>query len=145
MSNQAKASSFQDQEVITPFGEHKVLIKAFPPAAMNLETRAQYLKYVKIDPKKAVGKDEKTMTDEEKADIAAFDSIPASAVAEIKDIAIKHMVLSIDGDPTNVLERVKAMHLTDYNFVVAKIDEIDKATSMTDDEKKDSPVTTPTS
>lgn len=137
MSNQAKASAFQDQEVITPFGEHKVLIKAFPPAAMSLETRAQYLKYVKIDPKKAVGKDEKTMTDEEKADVANFDAIPASAIAEIKDIAIKHMVLSIDGDPTNVLEKVKAMHLTDYNFIVEKIDEIDKKTSLTDDEKKD--------
>ena len=137
MSNQAKASSFQDQEVITPFGEHKVLIKAFPPAAMNLETRAQYLKYVNINPKKAVGKDEKTMTDQEKADLADFDRIPASAVAEIKDIAIKHMVLSIDGNPDNVLDRVKAMHLTDYNFIVEKIDEIDKKTSLTDDEKKD--------
>lgn len=137
MSNQAKASAFQDTEVITPFGEHKVLLKAFPPAQMSLETRAQYLKYVKIDPKKAVGKDEKTMTDEEKSDIAAFDSIPASAIAEIKDISIKHMVLSIDGDPTNVLDRVKAMHLNDYNFIVEKIDEIDKKTSLTDSEKKD--------
>ena len=43
MSNQAKASSFNETTVITPFGDHKVLLKAFPPAQMSLETRAQYL------------------------------------------------------------------------------------------------------
>lgn len=137
MSNQAKSSSFQDKEVITPFGEHKVLLRAFPPAQMNLETRAQYLAFVKIDPKKMMGKDEKTMTDAEKADLAEFDSIPAEAMANIKDIAIKHMVRSVDGSPDNVLERIKDMHLNDYNFVVDQIDAIDKATSLTDSEKKD--------
>jgi len=137
MSNQAKASAFQETTVITPFGEHKILLRAFPPAQMNLETRAQYLKYVNINPKKAVGKDQAKMTDEEKADMADFDKIPASAIAEIKDISIRHMVRSVDGTEDNVLERIKQMHLTDYNFIVAEIDKIDKATSLTDDEKKD--------
>ena len=137
MSNQAKASSFNETTVITPFGEHKVLLKAFPPAQMSLETRAQYLAFVKIDPKKMMGKDQTKMTEEEKADLAEFDSIPAEAMANIKDIAIKYMVASIDGDPTNILERVKSMHINDYNFIVTEIDKIDKATSLTDSEKKD--------
>lgn len=137
MSNQAKASSFQEKEVITPFGEHKILLRAFAPAAMSLETRAQYLAFVKIDPKKMMGKDQKTMTDEEKADLAEFDSIPAEAMANIKDIAIKYMVKAVDGNPDKVLDRIKEMHINDYNFIVEEIDKIDKATSLSDSEKKD--------
>lgn len=137
MSNQAKASSFQDTTVETPFGEHKVVLRAFAPAQMSLETRAQYLAFVKIDPKKMMGKDQTKMTDEEKADLATFDSIPAEAMANIKDIAIKYMVRSVDGTEDNILDRVKDMHINDYNFIVDEIDKIDKATSLTDSEKKD--------
>lgn len=137
MSNQAKASSFQEKEVITPFGEHKILLRAFPPAQMSLETRAEYLQFVKIDPKKMAGKDQTKMSDAEKADLASFDSIPASAMANIKDIALKYMVRSIDGTEDNILARIKEMHLNDYNFIVAEVDKIDKATSLTDSEKKD--------
>lgn len=137
MSNQAKASSFQETTVVTPFGEHKILLRAFAPAQMSLETRAQYLAFVKIDPKKMMGKDQKTMTDAEKADLAEFDSIPAEAMANIKDIAIKYMVKAVDGNPDNILDRIKDMHIDDYNFVVDEIDKIDKATSLSDSEKKD--------
>lgn len=137
MSNQAKASSFKEKEVITPFGEHKVLLAPFAPAQMSLETRAQYLSFVKIDPKKMMGKDQATMSDEEKADLATFDSIPAEAMANIKDIAIKYMVLAVDGNPDDVLGRIKKMHIDDYNFIVEEIDAIDKATTLTDSAKKD--------
>jgi hypothetical protein len=47
------------------------------------------------------------------------------------------MVAAIDGDPTNILDRVKAMHINDYNFIVGEIDKIDKATSLAESEKKD--------
>ena len=136
MSNQAKASSFTDSTVETPFGEHKIVLRAFAPAQMTLETRAQYLKFVKIDPKKMMGKDQDKMTDEEKADLAEFDSIPAEAMANIKDIAIKYMVKTIDGTEDNILDRIREMHIDDYNFIVAEIDKIDKATTLTDTEKK---------
>lgn len=137
MSNQAKASSFQDTTIETPFGEHKIVLRAFPPAQMTLETRAQYLKFVKIDPKKMMGKDQDKMTDEEKADLAEFDSIPAEAMANIKDITVKYMVRSVDGTEDNVLDRIHDMHINDYNFIIEAIDKIDKATSLTDSEKKD--------
>jgi len=134
------ASSFSEQTIETPFGGHKVLLAAFPPAEMSLQTRAVMLSHMTFDPSKLQGKDQKQlkgMKSEEAKGMIEFDRIPASAMAEIKDIAIKHMVLSVDGSPDNILERIKRMHISDYNFVVEKIDEIDKATSLSEDEKKD--------
>lgn len=134
---QAKASAFTETTVETPFGGHKILLKPFPPAQMSLETRAQYLKYVSIDPSDMVGKDKDKMTKEQQASLAKFDRIPAEAMADIKEITIKHMVLSVDGNPDDCLTRIKAMHINDYNFIIDEIDKIDRATSLSDDEKKD--------
>lgn len=134
------ASSFTDTTIETPFGGHKVLLAAFPPADMSLQTRAVMLEHMTFDTSKLKGKDQKqlkSMKEDEASDFVEFDRIPATAMAEIKNIAIKHMVKSIDGDPTNILERVKSMHIKDYNFIVEEIDKIDKATSLDDDEKKD--------
>lgn len=136
------ASSFSEKTIETPFGGHKVLLAAFPPAEMSLQSRAVMLSHMSFDPSKLQGKDKKQLEDmkgnnEKAKEFVEFDRIPASAMAEIKDIAIKHMVLSVDGSPDNVLERVKKMHITDYNFIVEQIDEIDKATSLSEDEKKD--------
>lgn len=134
------ASSFSEKEIITPFGQHKIKLAAFPPAEMSLQTRAVMLEHMTFDPNKLKGKDQKqlkAMKDEDTTDFVEFTQIPASAMAEIKNISIKHMVLSVDGNPDNILERILKMHLNDYNFIVNEIDAIDKATSLDEDEKKD--------
>lgn len=134
------ASSFSEKTIETPFGGHKILLAAFPPAEMSLQTRAVMLEHMSFDPAKLKGKDKKAikaMKEEEANDFVEFERIPASAMAEIKDISIGHMVLSVDGDPTDVLAKIKKMHINDYNFIVGEIDAIDKATSLDDDEKKD--------
>lgn len=134
------ASSFSEKTIETPFGGHKILLAAFPPAEMSLQTRAVMLSHMSFDPSKMQGKDKKQikeMNEEDTKEFVDFDRIPASSMAEIKDISIKHMVLSVDGDPTDPLGKIKKMHINDYNFIVNEIDAIDKATSLDDDEKKD--------
>lgn len=134
------ASAFSEKTIETPFGGHKILLAAFPPAEMSLQTRAVMLSHMSFDPAKLKGQDQKklkAMKEDEAQSFVEYTQIPASAMAEIKDISIRHMVLSVDGDPSDPLAAIKKMHIKDYNFIVGEIDAIDKATSLDDDEKKD--------
>jgi len=43
---------------------------------------------------------------------------------ESTDIAIKIVVISIDGETKDIIEKVKSMHKNDYLFVINAVDEI---------------------
>lgn len=123
-------------EVTTPAGGHKVVFKPFVTARMQLATRGVYLKHVSIDPRKFTSAKTEGMTEEEAGDLADFDKIPAEALTEIKNIGIQHMVVSVDGSKENILDTVLDMRTEDYDFILAEIEKINKATTIDDTKKK---------
>lgn len=97
----------ETKTVVTPIGKQKIVLKAWITGREKRELRNVFLAKVKI----AGGVAE--------TDVNSVDVINA---AENK--AIDTVVVSIDGDSKNLLDKILDMRSQDYNFVIGEINKI---------------------
>jgi len=126
-------------KMTTSVTETPIELRPYLDARTDQLNQAVYLRYAKYDLKKAAGSAGNTqLTDAEKEkmseDAVEFESLPGTAIAEIKNNAIKGMVVSVDGntfegDRDEILEAVLDLPKEDYDEIQAKIDEITKAST----------------
>lgn len=109
------------------------IIKPYTTGRMNLATRAVFLKHMNVNPQSAAQGAEPT--EQEARDAVQFDKIPGDAIDEINRITVQHMVVSIDGKTENVLDLCLDLPADDYDAIVAKCNEIDKATTLSKQKK----------
>lgn len=92
------------KEIITPIGEHKVVIKTMLTGAEREQVDNASMQYVKTTDGK-----EFTVTNMEKVNLAE------------KHALLSTSVVTIDGDGTDVLKRLQKMYEPDYAFVHSEI------------------------
>ncbi|MCD1627047.1 hypothetical protein K7H22_13680 [Seohaeicola saemankumensis] len=97
------------KEIITPLGEHKVVIKTMLTGAERERVSNAIMKYAKTEDGKTF-----TVTDMEKV-----------ALAE-KHALLEVSVVSVDGGTTDLLGVVRKMYEADYDFVYNEIIETQK-------------------
>jgi hypothetical protein len=78
---------------------------------------------------KSVFKHAKISVENGTAEKPSFD---ASAMIDAEEVALKLLIVSVNGDKTNASEVVGDMKVVDYNFVVKEINEITKDVFNTD-------------
>lgn len=130
-------------ELTTPIAEQKIVLRPYPTARMQQGQSAIFLRYAKVDVKKA-----QDQAADQKAGKAANENdnpvdisdLPGSALQEINSLTVKNFVLSIDGneyagDKEAMLEACLDMHATDFQAILDRCNQIN-AESQVDDSKK---------
>lgn len=115
-----------------PLSGKIVTLRAFPPANMTIATRAVFLRHTSFDPNE-VGdlKPGEKPTEAQGQKAVKSEKIPAEAITEINKITAQHMMIDFDGSSERPLERLlDECPYDDYNAVIEKCNEIDKATSI---------------
>lgn len=127
----------------TSITETEVELRPYIDARTDQANSAIYLQYAKFDFNKAIQNNKaangKAPTDAEAEalgkDAMKFDTLPGTAIAEIKNNAIKGMVVSVDGekfdgDRDKILDAVLDLPKEEYDEIQAKIDEITKESKL---------------
>lgn len=127
----------------TSITETEIELRPYVDARTDQANSAVYLQYAKFDFNKAIQNNKtasgKAPTEAEAEalgkDAMKFDTLPGTAIAEIKNNAIKGMVVSLDGDNKGgdrdaILEAVLDLPKDEYDEIQAKIDEITKASKL---------------
>ncbi len=131
-------------ELTTPVQEQKIVLRPYPTARMQQGQSAIFLRYAKVDIKKAQDQAEdqkagrkRKADDENPVDIS---DLPGSALQEINELTVKNFVLSIDGDTyegnkDSIFEVCMDMHATDFQAILDKCNEINAESQVTDSKK----------
>lgn len=130
-------------ELTTPIAEQKIILRPYPTARMQQGQSAIFLRYAKVDVKKAQDQaaDQKAgkpaTENDNPVDIS---DLPGSALQEINSLTVKNFVLSIDGNEYNgdkeaILEACLDMHANDFQAILDRCNTIN-AESQVDDSKK---------
>jgi hypothetical protein len=113
-------------------------------AEIDQLNQAVYLGYGSLDMNQAMEDAEEGEVDEKDAKSAVkFDKLPASAIMEIKNNALRGFVKKIDGndyagDSEAILKELLTLPKEDIDQLHAKIDEIQKETSLDPKDKQKS-------
>lgn len=94
------------KEIITPKEKHKILMVEWISGREGIEIDKPILN-VKMSVEKKTG------------EINLGEAIRSS-----KEIAIKIIIVSIDGDSKNILDRVLDMPKSEYEFVIGEVDKV---------------------
>lgn len=139
MSEQTSFSS-DPVDFETPVAKHKIVLKGYVTARMQLATRGVFLGHTKINMKGMQGKSEAEIKNMKEDELTRFDDeIPASVINEINEITLRHMIISIDGQKgtqQEMLDTVLEMPPEDYEAIIEKCNDISKSTSLSDTKKK---------
>lgn len=87
-------------------------------------------------------------TDEDGQKAVTFEKLPATAITEIKNNAIRGYVVKIDGsdfggDADAILEEIKKFPRTDYDFIQGEIDKLKEDSTLNPKDEQKSPSSTP--
>jgi len=116
-------------------------------AEIDQLNQAVYLGYGSLDMNEAMESADEDASDEEQQKAAKsavkFDKLPASAIMEIKNNALRGFVKKIDGsdfggDSDAILKELLTLPKEDIDQLQAKIDEIQKETSLDPKDKQKS-------
>lgn len=124
--------------ITLPFSKKTVTLRPYPTARYDAATTAVFLRESKVD--LSAAKDAKSKgKDAEADDIIDIDEIPATALAEINNLAIQHFVLTIDGqefkDKDVLLETCLDMHKQDFDAILKEANRINKENTLSDEKK----------
>jgi len=99
----------ETKTITTPIGKHKVVLKAWITGREKRELRNVFLKNVKD----VSGKEEpeKMLTS-------------AEIINEAENKAIETVVVSVDGETKNVLDKILDMRAKDFEFIIEEINKI---------------------
>jgi hypothetical protein len=115
----------ETKELTTPHG-HKVVIYTHITARGQREVQSLFMRHLQINKIPEQGA-------KELSDIGQLEGVTGEIMMQAQDIALKHMVVSVDGNTTAPDSLVLDLPPDDANFVFAEIDK------LTADEKKGSP------
>lgn len=135
----------------TPVLEADIEILPYETTETDQLNQAVYLAYGSLDMKKAMEDSKKEQEGGSKADGSSsvvFENLPASAIMEIKNNAIKGFVVSIDGnnfggDKDALLEDVLKLPKEDYDEIQRQIDLLKKDSTLDPKGDQTSPSDTP--
>lgn len=97
------------EEIVTPVGEHKVVIKTLLTAADQERVESAQMDFVET-------------TDGKNFSVKDMKKVGLAQRHEL----LKVSVVSIDGDAANCFERLQKMYNPDYQFIIEKIQELQK-------------------
>lgn len=123
-------------EVKLPSGSHTAKLRPFPNARLRRDTRSVFLKYAKIDPKKAMGKSQEQIKAMNEGEITKLEDVPAVVVNDINDAVLNNMVIELDGDKEGILERAYDLQDTDFDFLLAECRKISNETAVSGNDAK---------
>ncbi|HEC65854.1 MAG TPA: hypothetical protein ENI23_11190 [bacterium] len=101
----------ETKEIITPVSKQKVVVKTWITAGEDLEIRKAFYKSLKVKGVTA-------------GDVAEFSDIDATILLEREKKAIEVVVVSVDGDKKDILDRVLGMRREDYLLVKVEITKV---------------------
>jgi len=114
-------------EITTPVKNIKVVLKAWLTGRERRDIRSILLDSVKFS---TISPDD---TDESLGQKATYD-FDGHLMDKMNDKAIETVVVSVDGETKNVLEKILDMRERDYEFVVQEINRV--TSDLSEDEKK---------
>ena len=115
-----------------PVSGADIEILPYETAITDQLNQSIYLSYGSLDMKQAMDDNKRELETGEKSDdnsAIKFENLPASAIMEIKNNAIRGFVVSIDGekfggDDQQILDEVLTLPKTDYDEIQAQIDKV---------------------
>lgn len=130
-------------KITTSITETEIELRPYVDARTDQANSAIYLQYAKFDFNKAIqnnkAKAGAPVSDAEAEKLGKesmmFDTLPGTAIAEIKNNAIRGMVVSVDGekfdgDRDKILDAVLDLPKVEYDEIQEKIDEITKESKL---------------
>lgn len=125
-------------ELKTPVAEQKISLRPYPTARMQQAQSAIFLRYSKVDVKKAQAQAGNKNADS--SDVVDISELPGSALQEMNEITVKNFVISIDGDDfggdkDKVLDACLDMHARDFQAILDRCNEINAENQVTDEKK----------
>ena len=132
-------------KITTPVEGAEIELRPFPTARMQQAQTAIFLRYSKVDVKKAQEQSKinalagnKKVDDN--SDAVDFSELPGSALQEINQLTVQNFVLKINGNDYGnnkdaIIEACLDMHAKDFQFILDKCNEIN-AEAQVDDSKK---------
>jgi len=131
-------------KITTPVEGAEIELRPFPTARMQQAQTAIFLRYSKVDVKKA---QEQSKANElsgnksvDNSDAVDFSELPGSALQEINQLTVQNFVLKINGNDyagnkDAIIEACLDMHAKDFQAILDKCNEIN-AEAQVDDSKK---------
>jgi len=109
----------ETKEIITPIDKHKVVLKAWITGREKRKLREPFLARMKF------------AVDRTGAQPVTKDIDTAKMVEEAENVAIKTIVISVDGSTENVVDKILDMKEKDYEFVMQEIGKIGEDAGFT--------------
>lgn len=111
------------KEITTPVSGQKLKLKSWLTGRERREIKAILLQDVKIEAS------EKSESGNETEKTTASYAVGGGVLQRMQDKAFETVIVSIDGSPEDVVNKVLDMREQDFNFVVKEIDAVTSAVS----------------